>query len=65
MDNAHNDIPKLDREHAVAATAWFSALMHSARVQDLQYASKALQALEKRGIHVSFDRQSEGVQRGQ
>jgi hypothetical protein len=44
------------REHAIAATAWFSVLMHTKASGKLQEAAKAQRELEELGVQVRFRR---------
>jgi hypothetical protein len=63
MNNPSPDIPVLEREQAVQATAWFSVLMHGASVKDLRSVIEARAELEQRGIVVTF-KSREGARRG-
>jgi hypothetical protein len=57
MPNITDELPPIDREQAVEATAWFSALMLGAHTRDLRSARQARSELERRGVLVRFQRQ--------
>jgi hypothetical protein len=54
------DLPEIDREQAVEATAWFAALMARVRAHDAAGSREAIDALAKQGVRVKFHQGKEG-----
>lgn len=52
MLHATQEIPRMGRERAVEATAWFSVLMHGAQSKNRETAVEAKAELQRFGVEV-------------